>query len=323
MSPIRFALEPPEHWDDRCAEHNDLFNSTPWQRVLSQGFGSTTLYGSQPDGTPQLTITVFGAGPFRIGYLGFPLGEGVGAFKLSPETVLTWKTQPFPVAVHGLRLPVSAFSPAVELPLPVRCVPETAIEDLQNWQPQRFEKLRRVINKARRSSLKIIAASDPAQGQALFRLYRDTVRRHGGSLRYPAPYFGALIGAAQTHTNLRCLLALTPEAELAGFLVLARHGDMACYLHGGIDPRLKHGYPSDLLFYHAIAWAQREGLCRFNMMASPADQASLVRYKEKWGGVTAQHKTYELSRQPVLTLAFKGAAWAQRRLGGLFGPGHG
>lgn len=60
--------------------------------------------------------------------------------------------------------------------------------------------------------------------------------------------------------------------------------------------------PSDLQFNEAIQSAREDGYERFNLMSSPIDQPSLVKYKEKWGGETRQHKLYTLPLRPSYRL---------------------
>jgi lipid II:glycine glycyltransferase (peptidoglycan interpeptide bridge formation enzyme) len=43
-----------------------------------------------------------------------------------------------------------------------------------------------------------------------------------------------------------------------------------------------------------INWAIQNECKTFNFMTSSPDQRSLVKYKEKWGGITKEHITYEL-----------------------------
>ena len=87
------------------------------------------------------------------------------------------------------------------------------------------------------------------------------------------------------------------------FVVTVRHGAEANYLHGGFDAAFAAELPSDRLLLNAITGAQTEGLQIFNMMASPPDQPSLVRFKEKWGGITKAQSSYSVPLRPV-----KGAA---------------
>ena len=137
--------------------------------------------------------------------------------------------------------------------------------------------------------------------------------RNRGGLRYTPAYFEALLRLSQKQPLLRCLGALVDD-EVASFLVVACNGTIAYYLHGGSDMRFQTFRPADLLFARAIAWAQDQGMQSFNMMASPAAQTSLVRYKEKWGGRTKDQYTYDVPIRAFAAVMFRLAARVYRTL---------
>lgn len=304
MNRFEFSLEPPRHWEQHCVEHGALFHTPVWQSLLERAFGSQTIYGWQPAAEIGFALSVFGAGPFRIGYLGFPVGGTIGTTTLDYDTVMGWKAAYFPVPVHCLRVPVSGFAAGPALALPRAQTPETAILALGNWEVGKFPKLRRDIHKARRSPTVIRELTDPLLGDTFHRLYRATVTRHGGQLRYNEPYFRGLIELSREHRGLRCLTAMLDE-EVAGFVVVALHGKTAYYLHGASDTALMRYGASDLLLHEAIMWAKTQSADCFNLMTSPREQASLIRYKEKWGGQTRAHTTYTLPIRGLVCAGFR------------------
>lgn len=299
-----FTNKPSSHWNELCRNHGDLFNTHEWHEVLAKGFGSETLYGWDEAISTGVTITIFKAGPFRIGYLGFPVGGTVGGDALASDIIASLKKNHFPGRLHCIHIPASAFVLSVNLDLPAVTTPETAIENLQEWHPETDRKLRQDLNRARRSPVQIVDASDSLYGSSLFSLYRKTVSRNRGNMRYTEAYFSTLIDIARTHEKMRCLLALM-DSEVIGFEIAACHGKTAYSLHGFTDPDFKLYSASDLLTCEAINWAKQQGAERYNLMASPADRLSLVKYKEKWGGITRQQKTYELVLKPLHTGIFK------------------
>ena len=304
MSSFIFTLEPAKHWNAFCERHRALFHSSEWQSVLSQAFSSQTVYGWNPDADIGLAITVFQAGPFRIGYVGFPIGGTIGVNALEPDMILGWKRACFPVKVHCLRVPVSAFNSPIVLDLPAQQVPETAITKLQEWRTNRLPgSIGRNIKKAIRAGIEIKDATHLRHSDIVFRLYSETIERHGGTLRYNAAYFRALISLTRSNRRMRCLLA-TQNDTIAGFVIVALSGDIGYYLHGGLNRALQNYRPMDLLFSTAINWAQSEGMNSFNMMASPVGQNSLIRYKEKWGGTTFDQCTYDIPFHQLIYKTF-------------------
>lgn len=306
MSNFQFFPEPPPIWDGFCASQRALFHSPAWQKLIDTALGSASIYGWDENNESGAAINIFKAGVFRIGYLGFPVGGLIGKHSLSKELAAGWARSAFPTALHCLRIPVSAFGQSLTLDLPRVGAPETAILNLPDWRLDNYPDTRRDINKANRAGFEIADDPDPALGLAAFRLYRDTVVRNRGGLRYTADYFQALAQLAKNHPALRFLFALK-DRQVVGFVVVAQHVDTVYYLHSGTDPAYRRYSPTDLLLYEAIRWAQGRGASCFNLMASPVKQTSLIRYKEKWGGLTRDHITYTLAIKAWPCRAFRGA----------------
>jgi len=318
MKAISFKENPPPHWNELCSQSGDFFNTPQWHAVLSRGFGSKTLYGWDESTSTGLTVTIFKAGPFRIGYLAFPVGGGIAGEAISPHTIEAVRNSDLSKAIHVLRLPASAFIQKEVLPCPSQATMETAIESLQEWDFSGLgHNLQKAVKKAGRSPLEIVDAVDPSQGRDLFQLYKGTVHRHGGNMRYTEKYFQALIELSRAHSNLRCLLAIA-GGEIAGFLAVALHQNTAYDLHCCISLRFRRYNPSDFMTSFSISWARGEGMEHYNMMSSPLKQTSLVAYKEKWGGATKEQQTYELALRPVQAAIFHASAKIYQRAGKLF-----
>jgi hypothetical protein len=298
MSGITITKIPPADWPTMCATDKLLFHSTDWLNLLESSFDVQTQYiwdvGAQCGGA----VSSFSVGPFRMGYLGFPCGGVVGNTRITDEILRCWQDHRSDLLPMAIRVPISAFGESVDLNLAHESTPETAIVDLPSWTLDVTSgNHRRDVKKAIRSSLEVVDASGAADSCEVFRIYSDTVKRHRGALRYNEAYFVNLIRLAQSSPHIRVLLARL-ENKIAGFTVVVRHGPVGFYLHGGTHLAYRQCQPSALLLYEAIQWSQRLGCICFNLMSSPANQQSLVWYKEKWGGETRQHKTYTLPLRP-------------------------
>ena len=297
MTEFRFQNSVPDGWHDLCNRHDALFCTASWQSFLASSFGCRTIFGT--NGQQGVAITVFKAGPFEVGYLGFPVGTAIGQaidLRALLSDFLKSKLGGKPVCI---RVSPSAFSQSASLDL--KCVqnPETAITDLQGWECMSVsKKLRRDIRKAEKSGLIPVEVTDPAQGDAIYRMYEDTVRRHKGSMRYTREYFEGLIRLSLENDRVR-IVGVSTEDRLAGFAVTIRDKDTSYYLHGGTDPTLRHLCISDLLIRDVTGRARSDGSDCFNFMASPQDQPMLVRFKEKWGATTRQLNTYTLPSGPL------------------------
>jgi hypothetical protein len=76
MGDFAFSLTPPAGWDAECCATNVVFGSPGWQAMLESSFGCRSIYAW--DGMQGAAISVFRAGPFSVGYVGFPAGSVFG-----------------------------------------------------------------------------------------------------------------------------------------------------------------------------------------------------------------------------------------------------
>lgn len=297
MGEFTFSSSPPHNWRELCENSSAIFSSAAWQQVLESSFGCRTVY-AYGEGIGA-AITVFKAGPFSIGYLGFPAGGILGdSAALNMILAQLAATSPSP-GLTCVRVPVSAFAASFDLEHCCVTNPETAITDLQQWNLMGVSKnLRRDIRKAERSNLNVERTTDATHGPALYSMYESAVKHHGGSLRYNAAYFSGILELAARNQRVNVFIARL-DHDIVGFAVIINHGDTAFYIHGGATAETRQLSPSDLILAEAIAAARSAGCNTFNFMASPADQPTLVRYKEKWGAETRSLKTYSVKLSPA------------------------
>jgi len=275
---MKLLTAPPSGW----SQISDFFNSPEWHTVLEEGFGCRSFYFTDPEEMRGISANIFTIGPFRIAYIAFPVS-------IDCPTALIAKSSeiPFPVRIDELRITLRDPSSFDMEGLTGVVLPETVISNLQEWCVESLPgSLRRNLRKAKAYGLEIADATEEGQAEILFDLYHQTVIRHGGSVRYNLSYFQALVRLSLKDKRLRVMLARHGE-DAVGFLTAAISNDTAYYLHGASRATAMHLRPSDLLFSEAISWARAEGANAFNMLASPAHQPGLVRYKEKWGGRTS------------------------------------
>lgn len=299
------SSHPPPAWESNCARENATFYSSAWQTLLSESFGCTPVFGSCSESEGGIVIPVFHIWLFRFGYLGFPVGGALGPLEVTDEILMSWRSthKPTNTDPHCLRIPISAFDQPTNTPCLSNGAPETAIVDLQNWSISRLRKCERDVKRAKSFGITLRPASTSSDGQLMYRMYKETVDRYSGNLRYNQKYFAGLVNLSLAQPSLRCLIA-NKDGEAISFLVAILHKDTAYYLHGGTRESFKRYSPTDLLLNEAILWAKNSGLSKFNFMSSPQNQPSLTRYKEKWGGVTRLHYTQEFAFDPVMCKTF-------------------
>ena len=302
MTVYSLSHNPPRWWDEACSSGRHLFGSTAWQNMLNDSFSARTVYAWDETRASGAAFTLFRAGPFNVAYQGFPLGSVLGEALDYQALIDTWRGDPGLRVPVCLRIPVSAFAPTE----PPRCsfveTPETAIASLQDWEIRdASNNIRRDLKKARNSGLEFLESAGPDLADSVYALYRDTIRRHKGSLRYSRAYFNNLLRLSQAEPKLRVSVALD-AGDVVAFNVAAIDGSGSYYLHGGINPEANAKRPGAPLMSAAIHWARDAGCESFNFMSSPADQPSLVQYKEKWGGETRAQRTYTLRLSAVYSI---------------------
>ena len=300
MPRYSITTDPPRKWQALCDEHRAFFGTPEWQSVIERSFRCRTLYVWS--GVNGCTVTVFRVGPFKVGYLGFPVGGCIGPSESWPVFLDNLRESGSPELPTCLRIPVSGFGHRVGCEHPAVSTPETAIVDLQDWDSTSVSKnLRRDIRRAKRTGLELTEVPDAASGSCLYAIYSQTIRRQRGSLRYNEMYFASLLELCKSNPALSMYAALDGRT-VAGFAITAKHHATTYYLHGGAANEYRSRSPSDLLLDRAIQSAKRDGTNCFNLMASPVDQPMLLRYKEKWGAITRMQSTYTVPMRPTYPL---------------------
>lgn len=257
----------------------NFFQTAAWFDVLNKGFGAR---GRRMNDA--LAATLFRFGPLGLAYANFPVGirtpEALEAV-MRPET---WR------ALKEMGGDLLRFSVPESLAQALGgnggSLPETCIQNLADWSEEGLgSDVRYEIRRSRREGI-LIRPSRLSDARFMFELYRITVERHEGRLRYTPSYFAALCQLAQSAPDISGLIAETSERMPCGFVITAQSGEETYYLHAAFSQAHASGRPSYALLCSAITEARNNGRRRFNLMASPASQPSLVRFKEKWGGQT-------------------------------------
>ena len=301
MSSILFSTKCPSWWRYVCKHGKYIFSDAAWQNHLHMSFKCETLYCLDENNKAGMVVSVYKVGPFRVGYVGFPVGEIIGDQKFLNDVLWALKNTSLPIRVDILRIMVSEFQDIVISDQNGMQAPETAIVNLQTWRLP--SKIRRNINKFSRSNIHLEEIEDIKYSKPMFSLYEDTVKRNQGQIRYTEPYFRSLIRLSVDESSVRCIGAFSGD-KLVGYLVVAISGMTANYLHGATDHLYSKDRVSDGLYHEMITWAKSQGARCMNFLSSPKGQRSLSRYKEKWGGKTRVNTTYEFVINKIYAYPF-------------------
>lgn len=280
---------------DRWALGNDNgFASREWAHVV-EGIGCKVALAWHAELGVGVVAPVFTRGPLRIAFLGFPVAgaafDGLPLSVLADEQRLLGETLGCSLvrtACCGVREPAEYGT----------LQPETWIEDLAAW-PKRGSKARRIekdLAFALRSTEDLEVFEGLSDADAAHALYRTTVLKHGGRVRYTLEYFRRLQSLCASGLSFRAISFCDRQGRTVGFGVAARHGVTGYYLHGAVGAEGRSKGVGDLILSGLIERAREDGASRFSLMASPPDQAGLIQYKRKWGDCEGYTRTLDVGR---------------------------
>lgn len=284
---------PPPAYLEWLATSRAFFDSPAWGGVLQSGLDAQRFYLWDSNFELGHALTCFHKGPFHIGYLGFPICAA--ASTPEPPYVLDRMISLIRAMPHTpqlLRLPLSPLGNRTSSALgKTHWATESSIPDLRTWRSDGTSARRRYLSVARKRCGDMVVTVN-ASGAALFKLYAAAVTRHHGVKRYTIGYFDALKEMSpDSPVRIYCLNDCN---GLAGMMVTGDHGDTCYYLHGGTRPDALGLGTADLLMAHAITGARERNLAKFNFLTSPQEQTGLIRFKEKWGGVSLPAQTNDV-----------------------------
>ena len=262
-----------------------LFFLPDWMQVLA-ALGAQPLYAWNARHGEGLAVPVFRRGPLRIAYVGFPTLP-----LLAEAQQLDWRGLRAALlqrrAADLVRASRSEIG-ANHRDATAMAQPELLVRGLAGWFAARNKRLERDVKHARKAAADFTLTQGGESGAELFALYRATVLRHGGSLRYTPEYFAALAALAVQRPDLLAIRGLrVPGGALRAFAVAAVHEGAGYYLHAGIDSGARISGAADLLLWELMTWARDAAVDAFSLMASPPGQGGLVKFKAKWANETS------------------------------------
>jgi hypothetical protein len=282
-----------------------FFSSKAWAGVL-EGLGCDCALAWNKSKGVGVAVPVFGRFGMRVGFLGFPIFRDGPSPDASPDATAEL------ALARSLRLDIlrtnSARAGGQAAPGGVR-QPDTWIGDLAAWSESGDKRRARDVAYARRATRDIDVTASRVDPADMHRLYAETVRGHGGKLRYTGEYFRRLVASAGPGQPVQVFHGHAASGELLGFAVLAVDGDTGHYLHAAISSRARSMGLSDLLLSRLIAAAKERGLRRFNLMASPPEQVGLLKFKRKWADSESVVVTRDLGASLVGRAAVQCLAW--------------
>jgi hypothetical protein len=141
------------------------------------------------------------------------------------------------------------------------------------------------VNKATKLGLRVRAAETEAELRQWYRLYLSAMRRNAVPPR-PYRFFQSLWRLLRSDHLMQLLLAEQIEGSrrrlLAGSIFLT-YGRSVCYAFTGCRKEDLALHPNDLIQWHAIHDACRNGFNRYDFGEVPEEHSELATFKGKWG----------------------------------------
>ena len=181
------------------------------------------------------------------------------------------------------------------------------------------EKWRYNIRLAWRKGVMVREASDAADLDTFYTLYRETAERDGIFIHDQRHYddFLRLYG----ERDAAALLLAEYEGQPIAALIVARCGPVATYMFGASSNRERNRMPNHLLQWTAIQWAKARGCTLYDFRAiaetlePDEDMYSLYTYKQGFGGFSLfTLETHDQVYQPAVYWAYMRALRLKRRI---------
>lgn len=280
---------PDDEYRDWLSRAGALFADPLWAAPIAAALGARLLYGFHPGRSEGVAVQIFRYCGLAVGYAGLPISP---AWLADAEC----RKQIVVPGVHLTRFNVSCLEPVSALSNSENVVklPETVIPSLGLWPKRNARKLKKDRAFAARGKLRV-ANLDLSQAGAVESLYRDTVVRHRGSLRYREDYFRTVIALSTQSARVLARGAFDEAGHVVGFAMFGLDGMTAHYLHGGVaDNARSHGV-SDLLLGDALDRVIELGAESATLLPSPEGQSGLIAFKRKWGEMDGLWMTLDRS----------------------------
>lgn len=311
---IEVTRSPGCDWDRFAARQSDLlFYTAAWSRVLRDGLGGTPSYLYQRRGAEivcGLPGVVLAYGPLKLFYGSIPYGGYLGEPGLSERFLAAVPAQLRGVDILYLTPFAAAAAPDY------RVFPEVAIERVTRiglagkteealaaaWEPS----IRQSLKRTAREGVTVTCRRDEEAFLVAHRLYLQTMARNRAIARYPEQWFRALHRHLAADGGAMVYLA-EHDGQAVSATVAIASGSGVHLLHSGSATGSLRLRANDLLVCEIIGEALREGKVYLDLMQSAPRDTNLIRWKEKFGGVSEDLPKYSLVNSPVKAALWNGA----------------
>jgi len=291
---------PGKEWDEFASRHTDLiFYQSVWSRVLREGLGGQPLYFYLKDGgeiVAGLPGVLLRFRIFKILYASIPYGHLIGEKSYYSAFLQLLEKEFGRKGIDQVRLTESPFSnsysPGSFKPISAKCT----LLDLRGYDKEKVwegyrKNIRRDVRKAQRSGITIRNGDSKEDIRIFYNLYLNSMERNRAMAKYPLKWFEAIYEGMVEKGWGAFLFAELEDTVIAG-AVFIKSPTSIHYFHNGSRYEFLKFCPNELLIHSALEEAIEKGNPFFDFMGSDPNDASLIRFKEKWGGQSMDLNTY-------------------------------
>jgi len=291
---------PGPEWDEFATRHTDLiFYQSVWSQVLKEGLGGQPLYFYLKDGgeiVAGLPGVLLSFKIFKILYASIPYGHLIGEKSYYSAFLQLLEEEFRRKGIDQVRLTESPFSDSYSLesfkPISTKCT----LLDLRGYDKEKIwegykKNIRRDVRKAQRSGITIRGVDSKEDIRIFYRLYLSSMERNRAMAKYPLRWFEAVY-EEMVEKGLGAFLFAELEHEVIAGAVFIKSPTSIHYFHNGSKYGFLKFCPNELLIHSALEEAIEKGNPFFDFMGSDPNDASLIRFKEKWGAQSKDICTY-------------------------------
>lgn len=171
--------------------------------------------------------------------------------------------------------------------------------------------VQRKIHRAEREKLTYEEGRSDVLLKKFYDLLLLTRRRHGLPPQ-PLVWFRNVVACLGDRVLMRIA---SKEAHPVAAIITIQFKDVLIYKYGCSDSRFNNLGGNALLFWKAIQGAKRDGLSKYDLGRSEADNSGLIAFKENWGALSVPLDYYRLPARQSFHLS---SGWPTRVAKGVF-----
>ena len=303
---LRVLENPGKEWDEFASRYTDLiFYQSVWSDTLRRGLGGHPLYFCLREGgeiVAGLPGILFNLKFFKVFYSSIPFGNVLGEKENFPALMELVEKEFERRGIDQVRIADSPFSESYHPSSYQSLSAKVSLLDLRGADKEgiwdHYKKyIRRDVRKAEKSGVTIRPGSSGEDIKLFYDLYLASMERNRAAAKYPYRWFRVLCEGGPGKSLGTIRFAVLDQRAIAG-VVLVHSTTTTHYFHNGSRGESLKYCPNELLVDSSIEGAVDRKSSFFDFMGSDPEDASLLKFKEKWGSQSKDIYTYVKNCRP-------------------------